>query len=92
MLLTKMDPSCTLAFYCRSRAELTQLTQSVKEFVVPGHRHTDYPIFVFADGPAPNAHEAAVREERVLKVRHKYLDSQGNVEGEAMSEDFVLIS
>lgn len=92
MPVTKMDPSCTLAFYCRSRAEFTQLTQSVKDFVVAGHRHTDYPIFVFAEGTAPNLHEAQVREERVLKVKHKYLDAQGNVQSEQMSEDFIMIS
>jgi cysteine protease ATG4 len=90
MPISKMDPSCTIAFYCRSRAEFTHLTNSVKEFVIPGHRHTDYPIFVFAEGSAPS--ESLTHEERVLRVRHKFLDSQGNVESEQMSEDFVLIS
>ncbi|KAI1306438.1 Cysteine protease ATG4C [Halotydeus destructor] len=93
MPINKMDPSCTIAFYCQSRDDFNSLIQSAKSFTVAGQKHTDYPIFVFADGSSPPVQEAADKfTERLLKVKHRYIDSQGNVEAESLSDDFVLIS
>jgi cysteine protease ATG4 len=94
MSISKMDPSCTLAFLCRSRKEFMELIDSAREFMVPGNRHTDYPIFVFSEGSSPNLKESSVptHSESLLRVRHRFLDSKGNVESEFMSDDFVLIS
>lgn len=93
MSITKMDPSCTIAFHVRSRAQLNDLMTSVKDFLVPGQRHTDYPIFVFADSHSQATSQASTRvSESLLHVRHRFLDDEGHVERESMSEDFVLIS
>lgn len=93
MSILKMDPSCTIAFLCRSRKEFLELVSSAKEFMVPGNRHTDYPIFVFAEGSSPTARDSVPsHSESLLRVRHRFLDSKGNIESEFMSEDFVLIS
>jgi len=59
MSISKMDPSCTIAFLCRTRQEFFDLISSVKDFMVPGARHTDYPIFVFAEGTSAAAKVAS---------------------------------
>jgi prepilin-type processing-associated H-X9-DG protein len=98
-----MDPSCTIAFHVKSRHEFDELIESCKDFIIPGVRHTDYPIFVFADGHSPNSGNSASSNSRktssspmltesLLRVRHRYIDRDGNVERETMSDDFVLIS
>lgn len=96
MPINKMDPSCTIAFHVRTRLEFDELIESVKDFIIPGQRHTDYPIFVFADGFSPTTRTATAASpplsESVLRVRHRYIDSEGNIERETISDDFVLIS
>ena len=93
MSILKMDPSCTIAFLCRSKKEFMDLITSAKDFIVPGNRHTDYPIFIFAEGSSPNTKDATPsHSESLLRVRHRFLDSKGNIEAEYMSDDFVLIS
>ena len=98
MPIVKMDPSCTIAFHVKSESELKELIESVKDFIVPGQRHTDYPIFVFSSGSSDRSSSstasaaAAKLSESLLRVRHRFIDSDGNIERETMSEDFVLIS
>lgn len=93
--ISKMDPSCTIAFYCRTRQEFLELIDSGKEFIIPGHRHTDYPIFVFSEGsskqyPDSFGHHHA---ERVVRTGNPYLSSTDDVDqSEQLTDDFVLIS
>lgn len=93
--ICKMDPSCTIAFYCRSRQEFLELITSVKDFIVPGQRHTDYPIFVFAEGSSKPYTETFEQQhvERVVRMGHPLMASSDDVDhSEQLTDDFVLIS
>lgn len=95
LAISKMDPSCTIAFYCKSRQELHELISSVKDFIVPGRRHTDYPIFVFAEGsskPYADTFEQ-LHAERVVRTGNPFMSSSDDVNhSEQLTDDFVLIS
>lgn len=93
--ISKMDPSCTIAFYCRTRQEFFDLIVSVKDFIVPGQRHTDYPIFVFAEGSSKPYTEVfdQHRTERVVRTGNPFMSSSDDVDhSEQLTDDFVLIS
>lgn len=93
--INKMDPSCTIAFYCRTRQEFLELVDSVKDFIVPGQRHTDYPIFVFSEGSSKHYPDSFENQhaERIVRTGNPYLSSTDDVDqAEQLTDDFVLIS
>lgn len=100
MPITKMDPSCTVAFYCRTRDDLNNLIESAKSFTVPGLRHTDYPIFVFSNGSSYSAGKSEQDSRTVndnwpcTRLTSQYSSSSysGSHSHLDMCDDFVIIS
>ncbi|KAE8742279.1 hypothetical protein FOCC_FOCC012157, partial [Frankliniella occidentalis] len=55
MHLSKMDPSCSIGFYCKTRDDLDAFVQDVKKCLVPPNQKSEYPMFVFCDGRSRDA-------------------------------------
>ncbi|RWS27277.1 cysteine protease ATG4D-like protein [Leptotrombidium deliense] len=89
MMITRMDPSCTIGFYCHTQQDLINLAASIREITVPSNHKTEYPLFVFAEGNAAN--DIIATDERVLRVKHCYVDSKGSIERVVESEEFMMI-
>ncbi len=90
-----MDPSCSLAFYCQTRTDFFDFVHSMQEILIPPNQSGDYPIFVFNEGSnlsnISDSFKDDMREDRLLRVKHRFLNSEGKVEKEFNSEDFVML-
>lgn len=88
-----MDPSCALAFYCQTQSDFFDFVNSMQELLIPPNQTSDYPIFVFNDGSDTPNDESFVGEkkDRLLKIKHRFLNSDGTVEKEYNCEEFVML-
>ncbi|XP_076441501.1 cysteine protease ATG4D-like [Babylonia areolata] len=95
MLFTKMDPSCTVGFYCRNRQDLDTFIDQVPDMVVPPRQRGQYPLFVVSEGSSDDTHarNVPVRELGRLRIRHLRSDGTGKrVRSPTLdSEDFVIL-
>ncbi|XP_066248613.1 cysteine protease ATG4D isoform X1 [Euwallacea similis] len=48
--ITKIDPSCCIGFYCRTKEDFLTLIETVQPIIVPPNGAGDYPMFMFCDG------------------------------------------
>ncbi|XP_071117804.1 cysteine protease ATG4D-like [Haliotis cracherodii] len=91
---TKMDPSCTVGFYIRTKAEFDKFVQSVSGIVIPPRQKGLYPLFIFSDGRSSDLgiDDMPYQEQGRLRIRHYRVDRQGNVRSPTIeSEDFVIL-
>nr|KAG5714129.1 hypothetical protein BaRGS_020457 [Batillaria attramentaria] len=95
MLFSKMDPSCTVGFYCRDKRELLTFIDQVPDMVVPPRQKGQYPLFVVSEGSSVDAQsqDPPCRELGRLRIRHMRTDREGNrVRSPTLdSEDFVIL-
>lgn len=93
MLFSKMDPSCTVGFYCRTKEELLTFIQQVPDMVVPPRQKGQYPLFVVTEGSSVDTQDAPCRELGRLRIRHMRTDRDGSrVRSPTLdSEDFVIL-
>lgn len=61
MSFKKMDPSCTIGFYCDTKADFERFRQQTTEVLRPPMQRGDYPMFIFASHRKPMASEDFVR-------------------------------
>lgn len=55
LAINKIDPSCCIGFYCRTREDFLNLIETVQPVVVPPQGAGDYPMFTFCDGYSSDA-------------------------------------
>lgn len=55
MNLSKMDPSCSIGFYCRTREDLEFFVKDAKKCLVAPNQKSEYPMFVFSEGRSRDA-------------------------------------
>lgn len=95
MAFSKMDPSCTVGFYCRSRKDLQTFIDQVPDMVVPPRQRGSYPLFVVSPGSCLDHQtlEPPVRELGRLRITHVRTDHAGQrVRSPTVeSEDFVIL-
>ncbi|XP_006822046.1 cysteine protease ATG4D-like [Saccoglossus kowalevskii] len=90
MSLMKMDPSCTIGFYCKTQDDFKEFCSYAQE-VLDSTKHVgDYPMFIFSDGCSlehqlPQSKKN--KPDRLLRVRH--LDSEGRPKSQV--EEFVFL-
>ncbi|XP_033101462.1 uncharacterized protein LOC117104688 [Anneissia japonica] len=94
MSISKMDPSCTIGFYCRTRRDFEEFCRVIPEVVTPPKHEGDYPMFIVRDGRCEEwnakAREVTNKPERYLRVRH--VDENGRIISPVReSEDFVFL-
>ncbi|XP_071445101.1 cysteine protease ATG4D isoform X2 [Hetaerina americana] len=88
MTLSRMDPSCCLGFYCRTREEFNRFVKNVKPFLVPPHQKGEYPMFVFCDGRSKDAlsiNKVTIPDDSLSSA--VYHDSDDDLE----SEEFEIL-
>lgn len=50
MSFYKMDPSCTMGFYCKTEDEFERFVKDVKQLAVPTESRHEYPVFLVSEG------------------------------------------
>lgn len=93
MLFSKMDPSCTVGFYCRDKRELLAFIDQVPDMVVPPRQKGQYPLFVVSQSSSLEAQsmEPPCRELGRLRIRHVGRDGNRVRLATQDSEDFVIL-
>ena len=90
-----MDPSCALAFYCPTQSDFFDFVNSMQELLIPPNQTYDYPIFVFDDGSNISNEEYTPEEkpkkDKVLRIKNRYIGSDGKVRQEVSGEEFVML-
>ena len=88
--LGKMDPSCTVGFYLRTREEFDAWCEGIGAMVSPpqiaGIRR-DYPLFSVLEG----RNEASMEGSGEDWVRLAQAEPSTSVEGETETEDFEFL-
>lgn len=91
---TKMDPSCTLGFYCRTRDDFLAFRDRVVKVLRPsagvgggGPPQESYPIFSFMSGRSRDVEDEEPRPERHVRL-HPVCRRAAQ---RSSSEDFVLL-
>lgn len=90
-----MDPSCALAFYCQTQSDFFDFVHSMQELLIPPNQTYDYPIFVFNDGSYSSNNSDTFEDkppnDRVLRIKNRFISSDGRVRREVNSEEFVML-
>lgn len=93
--LSKMDPSCTIGFYCRTREEFDRFVHQTEEMISPPKQKLSYPMFVFSEGNSTDANiqsEYSDKADRLLRVKHYKMDQYGRLRsGTEETEEFVVL-
>uniref|UniRef100_S4R4E8 Cysteine protease n=1 Tax=Petromyzon marinus TaxID=7757 RepID=S4R4E8_PETMA len=87
---TKMDPSCTLGFYCRTKEDFTAFCSTVTQLLQGTPQQESYPVFSFVEGHSSDYVEDEPRPERRVRLLH-ISPKSGNFVKHGSSEDFVLL-
>lgn len=90
--IDKIDPSCTIGFYCRNQKEFEKFVQQTEEMVAPPKQRLSYPMFVFSDGHSNEVKIDTAEKDRLLRVKHVRLDEYGRIRSQTLdSEEFVVL-
>ncbi|XP_074603343.1 autophagy-related 4b [Brevipalpus obovatus] len=91
--ILRMDPSCAIGFYCRTRQEFMDLVDSVGSIIIPQHNKLDYPIFVFSEGSSKNNRIDYDNgyPEKTVRIKHRFIGSLGKIDSEYDADEFVMI-
>ncbi|OWF46093.1 Cysteine protease ATG4D [Mizuhopecten yessoensis] len=78
--LSKMDPSCTVGFYCKTKKEFETFVTQSEAMVSPPKQKLSYPMFVFSEGRGSelNLDSLSLEEDKLLRIRHVKTDKYGN--------------
>lgn len=105
-MATKMDPSCTVGFYCRNLAEFHELREKAEKVLAPPLQKGVYPFFTFIDQHADDTFTDSL-EQRLNSLsgygatmsisdpnsslkRHSSPRRWGNGSGRDIDDDFVI--
>jgi len=86
MSFKKMDPSCTIGFYCDSKADFERFRQQTTEVLRPPMQRGDYPMFIFSSHRKPLAPDSVIRS---ANLSESLIESTGpglereNLQGDA---------
>ncbi|XP_041359693.1 cysteine protease ATG4C-like [Gigantopelta aegis] len=91
---SKMDPSCTVGFYCRSYEDFYKFVDEAEKFVVPPKQKGQYPLFIFSEGRSTDVSldMSEHKEKGFLKIRHYRKDKDGRIRSPTVdSEEYVIL-
>lgn len=93
MTCTRMDPSCTIGFYCRTKKDFLNFTKAINQILAPYKQKGDYPIFTLQEGKCSLA---TLESEIIARERSESLEQSWTFENdldtiEINNEDFVVI-
>ncbi|CAM9661244.1 unnamed protein product [Lampetra planeri] len=92
---TKMDPSCTLGFYCRTKEDFSAFCCTVTQVnsklaISTNSGDESYPVFSFVEGHSRDYVEDEPRPEQRVRLLH-ISSKSGSFVKHSSSEDFVLL-
>ncbi|XP_070563570.1 cysteine protease ATG4D-like [Ptychodera flava] len=90
MSIHKMDPSCTIGFYCKTQEDFTEFCKYTQEVLDSTKHAGDYPMFIFSEGRCQENELPAQHRntpDRVLRVRR--VDGDGKPLSKP--EEFVFL-
>ncbi|XP_064607333.1 cysteine protease ATG4C-like [Liolophura sinensis] len=72
MSFNKMDPSCTIGFYCKSKEDFNKFIEQTEEMVLEPKYKGLYPMFIFSEGSCSdiNLEGLSIKEDKLLRIRH----------------------
>lgn len=85
MPFNRMDPSCTVGFYARSRADFQTLCSDVTKALTSSEEK--YPIFTFVEGH--NEEESGCPSDSIAHIKTK--GRLGRIQKKSSMDDFVLL-
>lgn len=89
MSINRMDPSCCIGFYLRTRSDFDNWCRGITELVTPasasGSSRTEYPMFIVAEG------RSREHNEDWVKLNDDHREFSTDSLGEAESEEFVFL-
>lgn len=87
MAFTKMDPSCTIGFYCKSIEDFEKISEEITQ-VLNSSPKEKYPLFTFVKGHAKDYDFALtpVPEQSSL-----FFDDEGEILTHCNTDEFVLL-
>ncbi|XP_069623200.1 cysteine protease ATG4D isoform X2 [Ranitomeya imitator] len=88
MSIVKMDPSCTIAFYARNRAEFGALCDHVTKVLSSPSAEEKYPVFSIAEGHAQEFHVPEVLPRSSYPLAHR---SRGTMPKRPSSDEFEFL-
>lgn len=91
MHISKMDPSCCIGFYCKTKEEFFNLIETVKTVVYPPANKSEdgaeYPMFVFSEGSSRDA-QVQKKKEPPVDMEYSYDGAEGDL---FLTEEFEVI-
>nr|CDJ26741.1 cysteine peptidase 3 family C54 protein [Tityus serrulatus] len=84
---TRMDPSCTIGFYCKTKKDFLNFTKSINQILTPYKQKGDYPIFTVQEG---RCSVTVLERDVIARERTESLDQPWSFD-DPDNEDFVVI-
>ncbi|KAI0231315.1 Cysteine protease ATG4D [Lamellibrachia satsuma] len=91
MSAAKLDPSCTIGFYCKTQADFEKLIRDAEMMTSPPKEKSQYPMFAFAEGRNVDLglnDQATNGADRRLRIC--YTDRNGPLKMKE-SDDYILL-
>ncbi|CAN7976019.1 unnamed protein product [Ixodes persulcatus] len=92
MSFSRIDPSCTIGFYCKTRHDLEDFAKNIRELTVPKQMRHEYPVFLISEGSCRDHTEDIGGENRPEEIVHVLQDvysRDGSVHRN--SEEYVVL-
>lgn len=89
MSFSKIDPSCTIGFYCKTKQDLDDFTRNIRELTVPKQMQQEYPVFLILEGSCRDHTDTEKRPEEIIHVLQDVYSRDGSVHRN--SEEYVVL-
>lgn len=88
-----IDPSCTIGFYLKTKDEFEDFIKFTKHQIDFASKLGNYPIYSLIDGSDNSIGDCGGEEhtDRILQMRYRVVDPQGNIQRVIKAEEFVLL-
>ncbi|KAM7287827.1 cysteine protease ATG4C [Ixodes scapularis] len=89
MSFSRIDPSCTIGFYCKTKHDLEDFTKNIRELTVPKQMRHEYPVFLISEGSCSDHTDTEKRPEEIVHVLQDVYSRDGSVHRN--SEEYVVL-
>lgn len=90
MSFFKMDPSCTIGFYCKTEDEFEQFVKDVKLLAVPMESRHEYPVFLVSEGSCAAHTDTSGSDGFAHILQDMYLREDGR-DRRSSSEEYIIL-
>lgn len=90
MSFFKMDPSCTIGFYCKTEDEFEQFVKDVKLLAVPMESRHEYPVFLVSEGSCAAYTDTSGSDGFAHVLQDMYL-REDDRDRRSSSEEYIIL-